>query len=122
MSYRLLSIDAVVDDSPETHIVAVSDSAKPIVGFVSLKHKGLRSAQFAKLFVDEAWRRHGVGSALVNFCCARADQSECESINAVVHHDNLEVMPFYRKLGFRVAFEWAEDRDLLIFRALNEVE
>lgn len=122
MAYKLFSIDTVVDGSPETHIIALTEAGDHIVGFVSLRHKGLRSAQFAKLFVDENFRRHGLGSRLVNHCCARADQSRCESINAVVKHDNRAVLPFYRQLNFRVVYEWPEDGDLMISRALNEVE
>lgn len=122
MAYKLLSIDTVVDGSPETHIVALPEGGDHIVGFVSLRHKGFRSAQFAKLFVDESERRSGIGSMLVNHCRARADQSGCESINAVIHHNNLAVLPFYRQLNFRVVYEWPEDGDLMISRALNEVE
>jgi GNAT superfamily N-acetyltransferase len=52
------------------------------------------------MYVEPAWRRHGVGSELVTRALAWLDQQRAESQCVAVAFDNGPAVAFYRRLGF----------------------
>lgn len=97
-----------VDDAPGAlHLVAAAPDGERTVGVISLflpdergnVADGMRKgrAQFRKLAVDEAWRRCGIGSTLVDVAAAEARLAGCATL--FCHARELQA-GFYEQQGF----------------------
>ncbi|MEW5985293.1 MAG: GNAT family N-acetyltransferase [Chloroflexota bacterium] len=87
----------------ETPIVAVVDGR--IVGFASLRLAPSifypePQAELTELFVEEAYRRRGVGRALVAHVEQLAREGGAAELLALTGRDNRPALVFYRALGF----------------------
>lgn len=81
---------------------------REVVGTASVQHRGLNVAQIVRVFVAEKFRGQDIGTTLVQQCCAYACDSGCEAVALTVEANNRAAIPFYKKLGFKLAFQWAD--------------
>lgn len=83
------------------------------LGTVTVKRGPARVAEFARLFVHESHRTHGIGRALLQRAAQVALAAECQSLSCSVHPQNHAARAFYIRLGFSVAFQFGAG-DLLM--------
>ncbi len=58
------------------------------------------------IFVIDSYRRHGVGSALLEFCVAEAERRGCGRMEWNVLDWNSDAISFYESTGARILQEW----------------
>ncbi|HEY3418954.1 MAG TPA: GNAT family N-acetyltransferase [Methanomassiliicoccales archaeon] len=58
------------------------------------------------IFVLDQYRRHGVGSKLLEFCLAEAQRKECGRMEWNVLDWNADAISFYESTGARILKEW----------------
>lgn len=92
---------------PGHHLLVALDAAGRPAGFVSgveVTHpdKGTELLLY-ELGVDEAARRRGIGSALVDALAALARERGCVGMFVLVDDDNEPALATYRRAGGRVA-------------------
>ncbi len=61
-----------------------------------------RPAEVQRIYVDQAWHGHGVGSALMSACIERARDQRCDGAWLCVWNENPRAIAFYERVGFRV--------------------
>lgn len=105
------SIDVIVDDTKETLITAFND--KQIVGTVSIGYKNKKSAYIRMLYVDINYRRMGIATTLLEYCHDLISKEKCESIGLVVKGDNDIAIKFYKKLGFKIVYDYDDGSFLM---------
>ncbi len=82
-------------DSEGLHLVAVKDGT--VVATCRICFVG-STAQFSRLAVDQAWRRHGIATLLLDLA-----ESECRSAKTrkMVLHAQTYALSLYEKTGWR---------------------
>jgi len=83
----------------ELFIVAIIDSA--VVGSAMAGYDGHRGWVYY-VAVSPAFRRQGIGAALMKRVERDLKQIGCPKLNLQVRADNDEVVAFYKKLGYKV--------------------
>jgi len=58
------------------------------------------------IFVLDRYRRHGVGSRLLEFCVAEAERKNCGRMEWNVLDWNAEAISFYESTGAKILKEW----------------
>lgn len=105
---------------PEMEIFVAADSFDKAIGVVSLSHRPQlrlqgRVATIDELVVAAAWRRRGVGRALLKRAVERAKVLSVKRVELVTHRPRAEApRAFYQACGFTEA-------DALVLR-LKEIE
>jgi len=99
----------------ETPILAEINGC--VVGFSAVRvvpcvFYGTPHAELTELFVEEAWRRRGVGRALMKHTENLAREKGATSLLLLVGFKNAEAQAFYRALGYA-------DRDLAMEKKLK---
>lgn len=99
--------------------VALAHYKRAPVGFVLFFHNystflGRPGIYIEDLFVDEAFRRRGFGSALLRYVAKIAKQRNCGRLEWSVLDWNEPAINFYRKLGALPMSEWT------VFRVTGE--
>jgi GNAT superfamily N-acetyltransferase len=99
--------------------VALAYYKRAPVGFVLFFHNystflGRPGIYIEDLFVDEAFRRRGFGSALLRYVAKLAKQRNCGRLEWSVLDWNEPAINFYRKLGALPMSEWT------VFRVTGE--
>ena len=95
---------AVIEDPNRSLLVA--EIGESVVGTVdelvvaNLTHRGQPWAIVENMVVDEAQRRHGVGSQLMNEVLNRARTAGCYKIQLLSRKVRTEAHAFYRSMGF----------------------
>lgn len=98
-----------IDGALITKIIAyVGERTDIPVGTCDLKFSGRRCASIRQLFVHRAYRKQGIGRALIEKCIELAG-ANCKSLGLLVKRDNADAIAFYKKLGFIYAYEDPED-------------
>lgn len=93
-------IDRKRNASPEQFLVVEqSDSAKKIIATVMFGYDGHRGSVFY-LGVHPDWQGRGIGRKLMAEVENRLLQFGCPKINIMVRSTNIDVMDFYKRLGF----------------------
>jgi ribosomal protein S18 acetylase RimI-like enzyme len=100
-----------------TEHLANPDELK-VIGFVHLRHAGLKSAKFCDLWVHRDSRRQRVATALVEMSENIARQSDCETLGCVVSIENDGAADFYKAIGYQFAWEFTEDNDRIMVKQL----
>lgn len=83
-------------------LVAVEDASGRIVGSVYVETRGERG-YFGMLAVDPSRQGTGLGRKMVEAAEERCRQQGCKHIDITVLSLRPELLPFYRKLGYREA-------------------
>lgn len=87
-------------------IVLVAEIDRKVVGMVSLQRRistasGGYSGLLEDVVVDQAYRRRGIGRALLNSITKAALQKGCLHLQLGADRDNADAFMFYDSLGFR---------------------
>jgi ribosomal protein S18 acetylase RimI-like enzyme len=91
---EVLEWDATVVIEGRTRVAIIGET---IVGFATLRTDGA-STELEDLFVDPAWMRRGIGSALVRDAVALVAARGGATLDVVA---NPNAMAFYAQVGFR---------------------
>lgn len=92
------SIKALFRDEPALIYVACEAKTQAIVGFLYAWHV-VDEIQIMQMAVDPAWRRQGVGEALISHTREKA-RSKALKLTLEVRVDNAEAIKLYEKTGF----------------------
>jgi GNAT superfamily N-acetyltransferase len=97
--------------SLRTAEVAIGYCEEKPVGFVLFFHNystflGRPGLYIEDLFVDETYRRRGLGRALLLYVAQLANERRCGRLEWAVLHWNEPAINFYKKLGAVAMNEW----------------
>lgn len=116
MRFYITRLDTVIGRELRTRFFAIHGGR--VIGFVDLTHRGVAEAYFLALFVEGAFRRRGVGRALLDACIAQATMSACHMICCNVGRDNAAAIDFYVRFGFVNSGELVDDSGWMLEREL----
>lgn len=85
---------------PEGFIISLD--GKMLTGFLAGSKYMRTEARILLLAVEEKYRRHGIGSLLINNFMERCRQMGFMSIRLEVRTDNSAAINFYRRHGFSI--------------------
>ena len=109
------SIEIAVDGYTGVLLIA-TDSNGFILGTVQIDYgKSGQEPYIIKLFVAEAYRRKGIGSILVHECIKTVSNKNYQVIALTVEPGNDSILPFYQKLGFRLAYRYEDRSRMLVY-------
>ena len=91
-------IDRKLQVQPELFIVGVRESQ--VIGSAMAGYDGHRGWIYY-LAVDPEYRGRGYGGRLIDHLSAELRTQGCPKFNVMVRNDNIEVIQFYQKLGFK---------------------
>ncbi|UWR22781.1 GNAT family N-acetyltransferase [Sulfitobacter sp. S190] len=96
--------DDVTGDHPWVRVLVAEADGVPIgygalCPLAQLQH-GVRGMDMHHLFVEAAWRGHGVGRALIEGCVELARALGCRYVTVGTHPDNLAAQQVYAAAGF----------------------
>ncbi len=80
--------------------LACDPAAGRSVGYCVTSLSADRTGEIESLYVDEAYRSQGIGTALVRRALAGLDENGSVENRVAVAEGNEEAFPFYRKFGF----------------------
>lgn len=86
-------------------LMLATDGAR-IVGSVIVGWDGWRGHVY-RLAVDPAYRRAGVGTALLQAAEARAREQGCTRMDAIVHDDNRSAYRLWSRHGYERQTQWS---------------
>jgi ribosomal protein S18 acetylase RimI-like enzyme len=78
----------------------VADIDSVAAGFVMTGYDGHRGWIY-QLAVLPEYRRHGIGSQLIETALAHLETVGCRKVNLQIRADNTDVVDFYESIGFR---------------------
>ncbi|HOG64259.1 MAG TPA: GNAT family N-acetyltransferase [Spirochaetota bacterium] len=85
-------------EDQDLHILAACSESRMIGYVVAVVYEG--RGEIESLFVDEAFRRRGIGRELCVRSMSWMRERECRTMVVAVSFGNESVIPFYRSLGF----------------------
>lgn len=88
--------------NPTTSVVAEEEGK--IVGCILCGHDGRRGCLY-HVCVDKAYRKHGIGKAMVNFCIQALKEEGINKVSIIAFTTNEVGNKFWRKMGW----EFRED-------------
>lgn len=88
--------------NPTTSVVAEENGK--IVGCILCGHDGRRGCLY-HVCVDKAYRKHGIGKAMVNFCIQALKEEGINKVSIIAFTTNEVGNKFWRKMGW----EFRED-------------
>lgn len=95
----LRDIQSKLKIQPGLFLVAVKDHL--LVGTAMAGYDGHRGWVYY-LAVDQAYRRKGIGTALMKEAESLLAQMSCPKLNLQIRADNSDLQTFYEKLGYSV--------------------
>ncbi|MCR5648625.1 MAG: GNAT family N-acetyltransferase [Oscillospiraceae bacterium] len=101
------------EDAEEEFVYKVTDENGDLLGGCILSVDGLRTASIYDLWVEEAYRRQGIASALMREAEREARKHDCYL--AMVGTFDWQAKSFYDKHGY-IHLRYAGDNDELYFR------
>lgn len=81
-------------------VVAVDRETQAVIGFGQLT-VWPRCGEISDLVVAEAQRRHGIGTAMIQYLMRAAREMQCSCVEIGVALSNPHALALYRRLGFR---------------------
>lgn len=79
--------------------IAVAEEERVVIGYCII-YCVFGEAEIARFAVDEAYRRRGVGNALMDYAVACCKENECEKILLDVREGNARARAFYLNYGY----------------------
>ncbi len=99
---RAFDLTGEVDQIPAMDEVWIAEVDSRVVGLAALSFDRLdRRAIVQHLYVDRAFRRQGVGGALLDAVIARAGQEGLRCVWLETQDVNYDAVQFYRRAGFQ---------------------
>ena len=92
-----------LDRNPGLSAVAIA--SEELVGAILCGHDGRRGT-IHHLAVASAYRRHGVGSALLEYCLSKLRQAKILRCNLFLYDDNEIGRRFWERHGWQAANTW----------------
>jgi N-acetylglutamate synthase len=96
------ALSRYLERNPRLSFVAMADSE--FVGAALCGHDG-RRGYLHHLAIDTAWRRRGIGRALVDRCMGGLAEMGIEKCHVFVYRENLPGREFWRRAGWQVRSE-----------------
>lgn len=106
MDIRIENLEVEVDNSH--HILFIAYHNNEFCGTVRCECKDRRSAYMYVLYVSPDHRCFGIAIRLVESCLKEAKKLNCESLTLEVNKNNRVAMQLYRKLKFRIVYDYDE--------------
>lgn len=119
----ILSLPQTIDGST-THLVVCIQDGDSLVGSLQIRAADAKNRIMAKLhsvFVEKECRLEGIGTGLMKRAEEIARAAGCEAIGLHVQLVNLDVRPFYEKLGYRAVYQF-DDGDVQFVKQLTPFE
>jgi ribosomal protein S18 acetylase RimI-like enzyme len=112
------SLNPDVDDIFANYVSAGHDFVVAVVrgdlvGTAALVHENPGTGRFARISVDTAYRRQGIGRALVRHLVGLAQDQDMHQVLVETNHDWPEVIDFYQCQGF---IEYERDAESIHMR------
>jgi GNAT superfamily N-acetyltransferase len=102
--------NALFGARPAAHTLFVFADGKPIgymvYYFTFSTNAGKRGLWLEDLYVDEAYRRRGIGQALMTHLAGITLENDCARFEWIVLDWNTPAVEFYRKLGATLFPDW----------------
>ena len=95
-------VERFIRRNPGISVVAVEGGR--VVGAILCGHDGRRGCLY-HVCVDKAYRKHGIGKAMVNFCIQALKEEEINKVSIIAFTTNEVGNKFWRKMGW----EFRED-------------
>lgn len=117
------SIVPVQAGEEEKLVFAAVDAAGALIGGCVLDIDLLKNAEFERLWVDEPYRRRGIGSALIREAERAARERGCRVILNAYNFDFQQARPLFEKHGYRlvgVARDWPRGHEC--YRLLKRLD
>jgi GNAT superfamily N-acetyltransferase len=114
---EIKKLDVILDGIEYSKFIALVEDQ--FIGCVDLQIQTATSASFRALFVHEDYRHQEIGFKLILACEQAAEKAGCKYLGAQVDRGNLDVLPFYEKLGFMPCYQH-DDGTLIITMRLGE--
>ena len=93
------------------------DEGLGVLGTVCVRRNTAFVGDFSRLFVREDVRREGIGRRLIDRATELCRDAGHVAISCCVNPKNASALLFYERLGFRIAFQFA-DGDLLMTKPI----
>lgn len=98
-------LHTILHDPAVGHVFVAKDSAGAVIGMVSLLYTistalGGRVALLEDMVIQPAHRNQGVGSALLHYAIALAQDQHIQRITLLTDANNSAAQRFYRRQGF----------------------
>ena len=118
----LAGVERLMTDAGTEFLLGAVDDDSPPSAVCQIRFRfGIWMASedcwFEDLYVESEARGTGLGRALVEFACERAELRGSKRIELDVSEGNPEAMALYRSAGFTT--KSAPDRDIFMYRALG---
>lgn len=122
----LASVERLSEDPKTEYLLATPDDDSPPTGVCQLRFRhsvwtASDDCWLEDLFVLDASRGQGVGSALIELALDRARARGCRRIELDTNQDNPAVA-LYERFGFSSSYKTPESLDLFLGRRLGEEE
>jgi ribosomal protein S18 acetylase RimI-like enzyme len=99
---KVYDLTAEVDSFPALERVWIAELAGRAAGVAALYHDSVdRRAIVRHLYIDRAFRRQGIGQALMEAMAAQARQWQARCLWLETQDVNYDAIRFYRRLGFK---------------------
>lgn len=96
-AWSLRVLEETYEQKEASILAALTDSG--IAGYC-IEYTVLDETEIARIATDEAHRRMGIGSALIQYLMEKARKTKCTRILLDVRKSNLSARTFYEKQGF----------------------
>ena len=80
----------------------MSDSVVAYIAGVIVRHSSRRVAQIHSMAVMPAWRKHGIGSMLLEYFEKKAASERCQLVTLEVRRTNRSAQSLYSRFGYTV--------------------
>ncbi|MDP8566796.1 GNAT family N-acetyltransferase [Methylophilus aquaticus] len=101
-----MGLSAILHDAAVGHVIVARNPAGEVIGMLSLLYTmstalGGRVALLEDMVIQAAHRNQGVGSALLHYAIAMAQEQQIRRITLLTDADNSAAQRFYRRQGFQ---------------------
>src|SRR6185312_4291383 len=98
-------------NSDKNNYLIVVESNDKIIGtcqltiITYLTYQGRKRGQIEGVRIDESYRGHGIGKAMIEWAINKAREVNCHLVQLTMDKKRLETIEFYEKLGFIASHE-----------------
>lgn len=110
-----VSVDNVIEKERFEELIKeekiyIAKMADEIVGYmtINIKEKNVHGMHYRRVLevdaicVDEDYRSHGIGAALMEYANDIGAEQDCTDLYLTVNEENIHAIKFYEKIGMKV--------------------